>query len=376
MRFLDRFRRITTSGDFIPEIDGLRFLAIFLVILYHSQLLLFYKINNVFIDNFSDYTILYFFRNGFQGVELFFAISGFILGLPFANQKINKGKKVVLKKYYLRRLTRLEPPYIVAILLFFILLVINRGIYFPDLITRTLASVVYLHNIIFGYFPLVTPVAWSLEIEVQFYLLAPLLTEIYKLNKTLRRVVLFSAIILLPIIQWYFQIQTLSILKFLQYFLVGLTLADFYSEKNKKEINNPFYSLAGLILFIALLYFNIERSLFEAIIFPIMIFLFYYLVFHNPFWKKVFQYRILTTIGGMCYSIYLLHFSITSKVVDYFKYYQITDYSLPNVFVNSIICSIITLAVSAIFFLLIEKPCMYKDWPQKLKNRIKGMNPF
>ena len=33
--WLDNFRRITSSGEFIPEIDGLRFVAVMLVLVYH-----------------------------------------------------------------------------------------------------------------------------------------------------------------------------------------------------------------------------------------------------------------------------------------------------------------------------------------------------
>ena len=60
---------------------------------------------------------------GGYGVSIFFMISGFILSLPFAKAHFNKnpGKKnISLKRYYLRRLIRLEPPYIIALIIFFI----------------------------------------------------------------------------------------------------------------------------------------------------------------------------------------------------------------------------------------------------------------
>ena len=47
-------------------------------------------------------------------------ISGFILGLPFARHVLANGPPVVLKQYFLRRLSRLEPPYIVAMITLFI----------------------------------------------------------------------------------------------------------------------------------------------------------------------------------------------------------------------------------------------------------------
>ena len=53
------------------------------------------------------------------GVPLFFAISGMILGLPFARYWLLQGPKVSLRRYFLRRVTRLEPPYIASMLLLF-----------------------------------------------------------------------------------------------------------------------------------------------------------------------------------------------------------------------------------------------------------------
>ena len=56
--------------------------------------------------------------NADRGVRLFFVLSGLVLALPFARQYLADGKRVVLSSYYMRRLTRLEPPYIVSVLLF------------------------------------------------------------------------------------------------------------------------------------------------------------------------------------------------------------------------------------------------------------------
>src|SRR4051794_6304062 len=82
--WLDAFRRITTSGEIIPEIDGLRFIAIAAVILHHLALF-------VSTQRKSDEGLL---LVGQNGVELFFAISGFILAVPFAMQYLNAGKRV------------------------------------------------------------------------------------------------------------------------------------------------------------------------------------------------------------------------------------------------------------------------------------------
>ena len=89
-RFLapSSLRRITTSGGYIPEIDGLRFVAILVVVLYHVPIQIAIRSQEEVASN----PFWQLIGKGSRGVELFFLISGFILGLPFAAHLL-KGKK-------------------------------------------------------------------------------------------------------------------------------------------------------------------------------------------------------------------------------------------------------------------------------------------
>ena len=59
----NKLKRKTSSGNFIPEIDGLRFLAVMVVILYHIQLFFVAKTHSVY--NYEN--VLYdLFNNGFN----------------------------------------------------------------------------------------------------------------------------------------------------------------------------------------------------------------------------------------------------------------------------------------------------------------------
>src|SRR5690348_2275226 len=93
--FLEPFQRITTSGGFIPEIDGLRFAAIFFVVIYHQiGTVLFLSPSGqqaALRDSLSAIPLTLPF-----GVQMFFAISGFILGMPFALQFIKNSRSVSL----------------------------------------------------------------------------------------------------------------------------------------------------------------------------------------------------------------------------------------------------------------------------------------
>ena len=61
------------------------------------------------------------FSAGELGVQLFFVISGYVLGLGFY-RATNEARGVGLKKYFLWRLRRLEPPYVLIMTIFFVLL--------------------------------------------------------------------------------------------------------------------------------------------------------------------------------------------------------------------------------------------------------------
>ena len=99
-----------------------------------------------------------------RGVELFFAISGFILGVPFASHYISNAPKVKLKQYFLRRLTRLEPPYFLSLLVWMAAQWVSARRPVSDMLPHFAAHMVYLHNFIYGAFAgPVNGVAWSLE---------------------------------------------------------------------------------------------------------------------------------------------------------------------------------------------------------------------
>jgi peptidoglycan/LPS O-acetylase OafA/YrhL len=170
-----QFKRITTQKRFIPQIDGLRFVAIASVVLFHVYAALERGAVPTPIPFNTDVAK--------RGVELFFAISGFILGVPFASRYLANAPKVKLKQYFLRRLTRLEPPYFLSLFAWAAMqdIVAHRSL--ADMAPHLAASAVYMHNLIFGAFPgAVNGVAWSLEVEIQFYCLVPLLALLFAIS--------------------------------------------------------------------------------------------------------------------------------------------------------------------------------------------------
>ncbi len=376
----NRFRRITSSQLYFPEIDGIRFLAISLVILFHSHGYFAEKSLLLYSDNDKHSGLLnLIMQNGDRGVELFFVLSGFILCLPFAQQFINNGKKILLAKYYLRRVTRLEPPYIIAMTLIFVLQLANHVRPLSVLLPSWLASLIYSHNLIYHHAPLLTVVAWSLEIEIQFYLLAPFLFRLLKLKPAVRRSLIIAATLLLICLQSVYHPPFRSIYSYAQYFFIGILLADFYvSNSASRLFNHKSIVLVAILLLTAICLWPVKDIsadsigyLFVQLTFPFIIGLFYYIVLKNDIVKKIFSYKFVPVIGGMCYSIYLLHYTIISIFGRFTMSFHLTSYYLPNLLLQIVLLGIPVLLASSVFYYYIERPFMSSKWTDLLMKKNK-----
>lgn len=351
--------------------DGLRFAAIGMVVLFHLNGYLIAKSQRYHASPPSSDWLAQAALVGFRGVELFFVISGFILGLPFAAHHIEGRPPVGLRKYYLRRLTRLEPPYFAAVFILFILALLVQRRIATALYPHLLASLFYLHNLVYGSASSIIGVAWSLEIEVQFYLLVPLLTLLFAVsNSRLRRISLVGLILAVLTAQSLLLHNSprasLSILAFLQYFLVGFLLADvFIADWGEMPRRNVYWDLAAFVGWPLLLVILHSPALTHWL-FPGWIFFLYCAAFRGILMNRFFSNGWITAIGGMCYSIYLLHYEVISAIGRFTK--QIAEGAPYWVFllVQLVLVGAAILAVCGVYFVLIEKPCMRRDWPQRL----------
>jgi peptidoglycan/LPS O-acetylase OafA/YrhL len=300
------------------------------------------------------------------------------LCLPFAHHYINNGKKVSLKKYYVRRLTRIEPPYIIALTGIFIVELLVP-MYSPGvLVPHWLASLAYVHNILYHHASILTVVAWSLEVEIQFYLLAPVLFSVLLLPHISRRVILVAATIATVYFQHLHPMHFYSILKFAQYFFIGILLADFYVSNTAADlVNSKWMLFPAVICLVALLYIPLtrfrypDRLLWAQLTFPFLVGLFFYTVLKNDSLKKAFSYKFIPIIGGMCYSIYLLHYTIISIFGRVSLGFHITAYYLPNLLLQIVILSIPVLLLSGMYYYYIERPFMSTKWLNMLVKKDK-----
>jgi len=100
---------------------------------------------------------------GWLGVELFFVLSGFIIC-----RAMPKGYRLAMSgKFILRRIVRIEPAYLISLLLLIALNYVMIARYSPDPV-QMLLHIGYLN----GFFnrPFLSPVYWTLGVEFQYYL--------------------------------------------------------------------------------------------------------------------------------------------------------------------------------------------------------------
>ncbi len=157
-------------------LDFLRAIAITLVMLLHFSERFYPLPKNHFLYPFTSW--------GWNGVALFFALSGFLIG-----GQIIEGLRTntfSFKKFYIKRFWRIFPPYYFSLLLVALFLFTGLSAPLGDT-TKTIKTLVYhifyLQNYLYLPGPRL-PLYWSLAVEEQFYILVPLL--LYLLWRYLR----------------------------------------------------------------------------------------------------------------------------------------------------------------------------------------------
>ena len=313
----------------IPEIDGLRFIAISTVIFHHLMAMFLSNSGRSpevrttaewFTAAEQSWLVIPAYCGHF-GVHLFFVISGFILALPFAKRAFNQLPAPGLKSYYLRRLTRIEPPYVLCLIVVFLIHWEQTGEGL-QLVPNLIASMFYSHGLVYGRESLINGVTWSLEIEIQFYLLTPLLVYVFRLrNAVARRALLVALIVGFGLLsQWFIYPSgsarlCLTLLNFAHYFLTGFLLADLYLTGRLRSAKKLFSWDAVTLAAAAAIFAVLSRFGQFYFLLPLLIGLLYAGFFLGRLSNAFVRMRWIVIIGGMCYTIYLYHILIISNVM-------------------------------------------------------------
>jgi peptidoglycan/LPS O-acetylase OafA/YrhL len=151
-------------------LDGLRGIAILLVLWYHVWEITWLSPGPLF--DFIPAT-------GFIGVHMFFFLSGFVISYPFVRAAMGSGPEPSWKHFAWRRFIKIVPSYVLSIAAAYAIgyaQVQPNASLVPDLVTHLL----FIHT----WFPLrfgtIDGVLWTLAVEVEFYLLFPLIWWCFK----------------------------------------------------------------------------------------------------------------------------------------------------------------------------------------------------
>lgn len=198
-------------------LTGLRALAAFAVLLFHASYI-------HFVGGGSGGPAVL--RLGWVGVDLFFVLSGFLLGRIYL-ERLGQGTPGAVLGYYRDRLVRIVPAYYVSIL---VALVMGGQIAFLWQHADSLGlHLLYLHNLIPEHANDITPIYWTLAVEAHFYLLLPLLLPV---ARTRAWPLMAAALVALSLaFRWalftpahlYYAIATLP--AFAAHFALGITAA-------------------------------------------------------------------------------------------------------------------------------------------------------
>ncbi|MGL5665153.1 MAG: acyltransferase family protein [Shewanella sp.] len=333
-----------------PDIDGLRAVAVLMVILFHMN---------------ADWI-----PGGFIGVDVFFVISGYIITSAIYPRILNE--KFSFNHFYVRRIKRILPLFYLVVMtsLFFAYFFFtpNDFVGFADSL-RYASS--FISNVYFekhsGYFapasetlPLLH--TWSLSLEEQFYFIWPMALILITRSLTLRCFLFVISSSLVGLIAYseymarlsgsssYYLIQSRAF-----EFLIGAFLAIMVCKK-KISMDLPmgfwqFTGIAGMVSLAFLSFYLNENDIFPGLHALVVTIASALVILSGVSKTSIVSYilslRPMAFIGRLSYSLYLWHW----PVLAFYRYYFISF-----TIVDAIICGVITVVLSFVSWRWFETP--------------------
>jgi peptidoglycan/LPS O-acetylase OafA/YrhL len=330
------FVRNSHMQERIPGVDALRGLAALAVCWFHITIT-----TAILNDGIVRSTGTY----GWLGVEVFFVISGFII--PYALQR--SGYKVKnYPMFLLKRITRLDPPYLASIVLviavafLFTLTPHYSGEKFAIDPVGLLLHLGYL-NVIFHY-PWLNPVYWTLAIEFQYYLLVGLMFSLISHKRRIIRVLTFGLLGLTAVLIR----RGEYIFAFMFLFLMGMSVFQYF----QKIVGR--WEFGILILAAAIgVYWSLGMPFTIAGLIGVGGILF--LRIRNP---------ILNFLGMISYSLYLIHPPVTRLVLGLGRRFAVNQ---PLQILLVMAALGMSIFAAYLLYLLVEKPA--QRWSSSFKYR-------
>lgn len=287
----------------IPQLDAVRGLAVLLVIVHNT---------NVFPSLHLTYIATY----GWMGVDLFFALSGFLItGILLDTRK----SQSYLRNFYLRRCLRIWPLYYTVLLFMFLVVPMAWPAHGPVIYARSSpwwAFLFFLQN-----FLVAIPsqaagplgVTWSLAIEELFYMVWPWIVR-YSSFDRIKQIAL-SVIILSPALRYEMRLHHMHIYSNVFCRLDGLMAGALLAVFARSDSFNPGkYVRAGwagllvaAVLAVVTTNYGVRWLTFSMASLAAFFFVFLSLYCRNKWFQTLLKNRFLMYTGTISYGLYLLH---------------------------------------------------------------------
>jgi peptidoglycan/LPS O-acetylase OafA/YrhL len=349
----------------LNQITFTRFIAAVAILIFHFAKGI-YPFNNPHISLLTNHTNL--------GVSYFFTLSGFVMIIAY-----NKNPTINTSKYYLARFVRIYPLYFLALLVSLLLSVEKFDL------TGFLLQALLIHSWFPAHIMNYNIAAWSLSVELLFYLLFPLLfNQIYKkfsLKSTFIIIFPFwiiSMVALTILSHSGFITRSANNLNFIFYspvvhlneFLLGNIGGLFFTSitKNYKFIEKDISLvlitlLSGAVLFLLIKAFRLTKNdlqvlLHDGLLGIIFIPFIILLSLNRGFANKIFSWKPLIFLGEISYGMYILQFPVYKLWLDLC---QKSNLSNPLLIFVSFVGFLI--AICSVLYLYVEKPL--NKWVRK-----------
>jgi peptidoglycan/LPS O-acetylase OafA/YrhL len=349
---------IPSTKNYLPELDGLRFLAFLLVFISHFSL--FSTIPLLSVLN----------KYGYVGVDLFFALSAYLF-TKLLMAEYGSTLKINLKKFYIRRGLRIWPLYFFFILLSLGIFIMAGGVFTEQFRKQIFIYLTFSYNIFIPFIGRHVPLPhaghlWTVCYEEQFYLIIPFLIPLLIRMSGKKRIIvlLFSFVVLNGIRLWFIEEQMpfLSIyflpITHFEAILFGITLG--FMKKGYLKMNPVIIGILGIYLFIALTFLPDNQTVsywlfISYLLAGLSTSMLLYAILNSSYLKKIFSYKPLVFLGKRSYGLYVYHTFASSVTSGYSE----------NVLLSFIIAMSFTVLLAVVSYKFIETP--FLKWKKKFE---------
>jgi peptidoglycan/LPS O-acetylase OafA/YrhL len=323
-------------SDNLQSVQLLRGLAALVVMLHHS-------VGGDYLSKSNIVRIVA--ESGWMGVEIFFIISGFIISYSMFKKdyKVTRDFRV----FFLKRIIRIEPPYIVSIVIVLILgwaTTLSGWYHGPAFHVNWLNVLGHIGYInVFTGQPWLNLAYWTLAVEFEYYLI---LAFTYPLITHSNKVILLGTTAVL-LASAFLPVPPGHIFRYLPFFVMGIGLF-LLTTKQIKPL--PFFiTIAAASVLVWYIHGPLVLML-GLVTLPCI----YYI-------RRVPQSFLF--LGTISYSLYLTHGFIVTRVMAVLERYM----KHVPMSMRLAICVVVCIVFAYVFYLFVEKP--FQEWSKKIRYR-------